>query len=655
MIVATAGHVDHGKTSLVKALTGVDADRLPEEKRRGMTIDLGFAYLPLASTVVGFVDVPGHERFVHNMLCGVPGIDLALLVVAADDGPMPQTHEHLAILDLLGVSRGVVALTKTDRVPPERVSEVAAEIGALLATTSLAGAPVFPLSSVSGVGVDALKKCLEQAARDTELRGVRGNFRMSVDRCFTIAGAGLVVTGTAMSGEIALGDEVRALLAGANARVRSIHAHNATAKTGRAGQRLALNLAGIEGRKSIARGDWIVRGEVPPPVRRIDARLRVVDAKPIAHWTPVHVHLGAAHVLGRVAVLAGSTVLGGAAIAPGESARVQLVLEQPIGALRGDGFVVRDQSARRTIGGGAVIDVFPPLRGRAKPARLAWLAAMEIGDDAAALRALLALAPTGVDPVGVDPVGVDLARFAANRNLRGEDFQAGVPMKIAGGLGFAPQAWSELKADALKGLAAWHASAPQSAGLPQQKLVASRRLPHGALAALVDELVAGGAVVREALGLRLAGHRAKFSGADAGIWDAALGLLEKDALRPPSLAEIAAGLKIELKKLDGVLSQAARQGLVVRISKTRFFLPAALRSFEETARAAAQAGGAITAAAFRDRSGIGRNAAIDVLEYFDRIKFTRRVGDTHLLVREAGKTETGRESHPGGAPGLQIR
>ena len=410
MIVATAGHVDHGKTSLVKALTGVDADRLPEEKRRGMTIDLGFAYLPLASRVVGFVDVPGHERFVHNMLCGVPGIDLALLVVAADDGPMPQTREHLAILDVLGVSRGVVALTKIDRVPPERVNEVAAETSALLATTSLAGAPVFALSSVSGAGVDSLKDHLEKAARETELRGAQGNFRMSVDRCFSIAGAGLVVTGTAMSGEIALGDEVRALLAGANARVRSIHAHNAPAKNGRAGQRLALNLAGIEGRKPIARGDWIVRGEVPPPVRRIDARLRVVDPRPLAHWTPVHVHLGAAHVPGRVALLEC------AAIAPGESARVQLVLDQPIGALRGDGFVVRDQSARRTLGGGAVIDVFPPPRGRAKPERLAWLAAMELDDDAAALRALLVRAPAGVG----------LARFAANRNLQGEGFLAGV-------------------------------------------------------------------------------------------------------------------------------------------------------------------------------------------------------------------------------------
>lgn len=639
MIVATAGHVDHGKTSLVRALTGVDADRLPEEKRRGMTIDLGFAYLPLASGVVGFVDVPGHERFVHNMLCGVPGIDLALLVVAADDGPMPQTREHLAILDLLGVSRGVVALTKIDRVAPERMSEVEGEIDALLASTLLAGSPVFALSSVSGAGVEALVSHLEKAARETELRGAQGNFRMSVDRCFTIAGAGLVVTGTAMSGEIALGDEVRALLAGASARVRSIHAHNAPARSGRAGQRLALNLAGIEGRTPIARGDWIVRGELPPPVRRIDAQLRVVDARPLAHWTPVHVHLGAAHVLGRVAVLEG------AAIAPGESARVQLVLEQAIGALRGDGFVVRDQSSRRTLGGGAVIDVFPPPRGRAKPQRLAWLAAMELDDDAVALRTLLAQAHAGVD----------LARFAANRNLRGEGFLAGVSMKIAAGLGFAPEAWGALKKTALNGLAAWHARAPDSAGLPEERIVESPRLPRQALVALVEELAAEGAVVRDALGIRLASHRARFSGADATLWTAALTVLESSALRPPTLAELAAGLKSDARKLEAALAQAVRQGLLVRVSKTRFFLPVALRRLEELAQAEAASGGAISAAGFRDRSGIGRNAAIEVLEYFDRIKFTRRVGDTHVLMSKEGGTDSGRESHPGGAPGLQIR
>ena len=333
MIVATAGHVDHGKTSLVRALTGVDTDRLPEEKKRGMTIDLGFAY----AGPLGFVDVPGHERFVHNMLAGVGGVDLALLVVAADDGPMPQTREHLAILELLGVRRGAVALTKIDRVSPERAAEVATEIEALLAPTGLSGSAVLRTSTVSGEGLGELKARLVAAAKATLPRATEGNFRLSVDRCFTVAGAGLVVTGTALAGEIAVGDEVRALLAGATARVRSIHAQNAPASRGRAGERLALNLAGLEARARVERGDWIVAGEVPPPARRIDARLRVVEGKPLAHWTPVHAHLGAADVTGRIAVLQKDSV------APGETALIQLVLDRPIGALFGDRFIVRDQ------------------------------------------------------------------------------------------------------------------------------------------------------------------------------------------------------------------------------------------------------------------------------------------------------------------------
>ncbi|MDX1376875.1 MAG: selenocysteine-specific translation elongation factor, partial [Burkholderiales bacterium] len=348
MIVATAGHVDHGKTSLVRALTGVDTDRLPEEKKRGLTIDLGFAYLPLAgAATIGFVDVPGHERFVHNMLSGVAGIDFALLVVAADDGPMPQTREHLAILDLLGVSQGAVALSKIDRVSEARVAEVRAALGTLLAPTGLAGAPIFPLSVVSDTGVGALKAHLEAAARALQPRAREGNFRLAVDRAFTIAGAGLVVTGTVVSGEVAVGDTVRALLAGEAARVRSIHAQNAAAGIGVAGERCALNLAGIDGKSPIERGDWIVAGTLPPAVRRFDARLRVLadEAGALAHWTPVHVHLGAADVTGRVAVLEG------AGIAPGASGLVQLLLERPIGALGGDGFILRDQSSRRTLAG----------------------------------------------------------------------------------------------------------------------------------------------------------------------------------------------------------------------------------------------------------------------------------------------------------------
>jgi selenocysteine-specific elongation factor len=589
LIVATAGHVDHGKTSLVRALTGVDTDRLPEEKRRGMTIDLGFAY----RGALGFVDVPGHERFVHNMLAGVGGVDVALLVVAADDGVMPQTREHLAILELLGVPRAAVALTKIDRVEPTRVTEVAAEVSAL------ADAPVFALSSATGEGVDALRAHLEELARKIGERKARGNFRMTVDRCFTLQGAGLVVTGTALSGEVKAGDEVRALLAGTDARVRSIHAHNAPTERGRAGQRLALNLAGLDGRARLARGDWIVAGNVPDAVARFDARLKWVSDTKLKQDLPVHVHLGAADVLGRIALL-------------DDQGLVQLVLARPVGALRGDRFIVRDQSSRRTLGGGTVIDVFPPARGRAKPERLASLAAMEIDDHEQSLSALLA----------VSPQGVKLENFTANRNL-----------PRAAGLRFSPAHWGALRQKALDALAAWHRDSPERGGLAAERLLKGVRLPRETLERLLDELLREGLVAHDATGVRLRSHSLQMSAADAALWKKVRPVLEKAALRPPSVAELAAATKEDAKRLEAALARLERHGLLVRVAKTRFFLPGAVAELKRIAAELARQEGRILAAAYRDRSGIGRNVAIEVLEYFDRIKFTRRAGDTHVLVR----------------------
>ena len=594
MIVATAGHVDHGKTSLVRALTGVDTDRLPEEKRRGMTIDLGFAY----NGALGFVDVPGHERFVHNMLAGVGGVDLALLVVAADDGVMPQTREHLAILDLLAIPRGVVALTKIDRVESARIAQVANEIADLLSGTGLAGAPVFPLSSTTGAGIEALRVRLHEIARQAGERKARGNFRLSVDRCFTLQGAGLIVTGTALSGEVQTGDEVRALLAGTGARVRSIHAQNAAASSGHAGQRLALNLAGLDGKARIARGDWIVAGNVPPAVARFDARLKWIGETSPRQNLPIHLHIGAADVLGRLALL-------------DERGLAQLVLERPVGAVRGDRFIVRDQSSRRTLGGGTVIDVFPPPRGRARPERLAWLAAMEIGDDEASLKALLDISPNGVD----------LPRFAANRNL-----------PPATGARFSEAHWRSLREKALASLAAWHRDSPERGGLPVDRLLKGARVAREVLARLVEELVREGAVAHDATGVRLGSHAVRIGAADEAIWKKVRPALKKNALRPPSLAELAASLKEDAKRLEAALARLERHGLVVRVAKNRFFLPDAVGELKSIAAELARKEGRILAAAYRDRSGIGRNVAIEVLEYFDRIKFTRRAGDAHVVI-----------------------
>jgi len=632
MIVATAGHVDHGKTLLVKALTGVDTDRLPDEKRRGLTIDLGFAYLPdAAAGTIGFIDVPGHERFVHNMLCGVAGIDAALFVVAADDGPMPQTVEHLAILDLLDVRHGLVALTKTDRVSAERVAAVSAEIDRLIASTSLAGAPVFPVSALTGEGVEALAVALRRMASALPRRAAEGNFRLAVDRAFTVAGAGLVVTGTVFSGELASGDAVRLLAGGVAARVRTIHAQNAEAPRGRAGERCALNLAGT-GLKhdEIRRGDWIVHGPVPDPSPRIDARVRLLagEGRPLRHWTPVHVHLGAASVTGRVATLEGKE------IPPGAAGLAQLVLERPIGAVHGDRLILRDQSARRTIGGGRVIDVFPPARGRARPERLAALRAMERADPAQALAELVQHATRGLD----------LAQFAAARNLSEEEsrrvFET-VPMqRVDAGarrLGFTPAQWESLRAAALASVAAWHRRAPDSAGPPEDRILDGKGLPRGVVVAIANELVREGALARGGVEVRLPLHRADFAPADAALWTRVSAVLEAEDARPPTVAELAERVGAAPKLAQSLLDRAARRGLAVRISQTRFFLPrTAMRLasvFEGLAQSADQ--GRVTAAAFRDASGLGRNLSIEVLEFFDRVRYTRRVGDARIALRPA--------------------
>jgi selenocysteine-specific elongation factor len=634
MIVATAGHVDHGKTLLIKALTGVDADRLPEEKKRGMTIDLGFAYLPVAAgETIGFVDVPGHERFIHNMLCGLAGIDFVLFIVAADDGPMPQTREHLAILDLLGVDKGAIAITKIDRVPPDCVAEVELEMAELLAGTSLAQAPMFPVSAITGAGVEALKQHLLDAARDCPSRPVNGHFRLAVDRCFTVAGAGLIVTGTAVSGLVEAGAQVRALLADVPARVRGIHAQNAASQTGRAGQRCALNLAGPDLKaETIVRGDWIVGGESPSPARKIDARLRVLadEKQALAHWTPVHVHLGATDVTGRVAVLEGSS------IAAGESGLVQLVLDRPIGAWRGDRLIVRDQSAQRTIGGGQVVDVYPPARGRAKPERIAYLRAMNDDDHEAALTALLELASNGLD----------LERFARNRNLTVDETRelfASVPMRtVTGGsglLGFSAQHWERLKAIALEMLAAWHRRMPDSAGPSEDRVFvgAPVRLPREASVALVAELAADGAVLKQGTAVRLPSHQTAMKPADAALWKKVAPVLDQSVSRPPTVAEVASVIGEDAKRIESFLVRVARQGLLVRLSPNRFFRPEALlrlaEMVEDTAKDNEQ--GLVTVKAFRDRSEIGRNLTVEVLEYFDRIKLTQRVGEARKILRPA--------------------
>jgi len=636
MIIATAGHIDHGKTRLVHALTGVDADRLPEEKARGLTIDLGFAYSTLANGQrLGFVDVPGHEKFIRNMLAGVTGIDFALLVVAADDGPMPQTREHLAILDLIGVERGAVALSKTDRVNADRVAEVAEDLRVLLAPTTLRDAALFPVSAETGEGIDELQAHLGEAASGRAQRAAGGNFRLAVDRCFTVAGAGVVVTGTVFSGKVETGDQLLLSPMGLPVRVRGIHAQNLTAAAGRAGERVALNLAGAELDKSLVRrGDWVLAAPAHGPTRKLDAEIRVLpnEARPLANWTPVHVHLGAADVTGRVAVLEQRSV------APGETALTQLVLDQEIGAAHGDRLVLRDQTAQRTVAGGRVLDTAPPLRGRARPERLVQLRALRGAEPTSALAALLEAAPNGIA----------LGPFRRAQNLTPEEaasVEAALDMTAVGSgeetLGLADRHWRDLLELLVEGLERWHERQPESLGpsLLELRRALSRSVPMPLFQAGVEALIAAGRVRRRGGFLHLPSHQARPSEAEARLWARVRPILESNGLRPPRVREIAEELKLDLKELEAFLTRAQQLGLALKVTRNRSFLPETLRGLAEIAETlSAQASdGLFEARDFRDRSDIGRNLTIEVLEYFDRVGFTRRLQEGRRALRSAAE------------------
>lgn len=636
MIIATAGHIDHGKTLLVKALTGVDTDRLPEEKQRGVSIDLGFAYDNFAEgTRVGFIDVPGHERFVRNMLAGVTGIDFALLVVAADDGPMPQTLEHLAILDLLGVKSGAVALTKIDRVPPERTAEARRQIDVLMAETGLAGIPVFPVSAITGEGVPGLRQHLAEAAEALAERGRGGQFRLAIDRCFTLAGAGVVVTGTVFSGGVSVGDRLTLSPQGIAVRVRAIHAQNQQAQAGYSGERCAVNITGSGLSKELVhRGDWLLAPAAHAPSRLVDARIRLLpsEERPLAHWSPVHLHLGAADVTGRVAVLEGQS------IGPGESGLVQLALDRPLGALRGDRLILRDQSARRTIGGGAVIDPFSPRQGRRTQHRLAMLRALEKEPAASRVAAV----------VEESPAGVQLNRLALAWNLDNAQSEAlwrGADMVRLGRpddpIGMANRHWRAARDAVLESLRRWHDAHADQPGPGEDRLrrMLPQRVSPEVLSALVLDLLREGKVAREGSGISLAGHRPALLAADAALWDRVATLLDVSDMRPPRVREIAEELDVDLRTLEQLFARVTRMRMVHRVADNRYYLTETLRQLGQVAESIAgkSPDGMFDARTFRDASGIGRNVAIQVLEFFDGLGLTRREGDARRIHRPAAE------------------
>ena len=636
MIVGTAGHIDHGKTSLVKALTGIDADRLKEEKARGITIDLGFAYKPTADGgVLGFVDVPGHERLVRNMLAGATGIDHVLLVVAADDGPMPQTREHLAILDLLGLTRGAVVLTKSDLVPDARLAEVRAEIDALLQPTGLAGSPVFAVSNLTGAGMAALEQHLLLAQQAQAPAAADGLFRLAVDRCFSLAGIGTVVTGTAVSGRVAVGDRVLVSQRKLPVREKDMLAHVGDSQQGLAGQRLALNLAatGLE-KSDIARGDWIVAEAAHAATRRIDARLRLLagEARDLAHWTPVHLHLGACDVGARVVLLEGP------ALAPGGSALVQLELNREIAAWHGDRFILRDQSATRTLGGGVVLDPFASATLRRKPQRRAALAALEQAAPEDALRSLLALEP---------PAGVDVDSFFLAWNLqpaRREAVLKAVAHRVLvdGGVSrlFAPGQLERVAASLTEALAAHHQQHPDSPGLPPAALQKQPAVKTRAAVFnhLLRELINAGTLQRAGTSLRLASHQVALRPNEQALWDRLRPWLDEGGIHPPKLTDLLARDRtLHRNQVMHLLDKLARFGKIYAVSEEYFVQPQHLHALAQAAQKLAQADAhqRLNVKDLRESLALSRHLSLPLVEFFDQVGFTKRDPEGRKIRRDA--------------------
>jgi selenocysteine-specific elongation factor len=629
MIIGTAGHIDHGKTTLVKALTGVDADRLPEEKARGITLDLGYAYAPLADgSVLGFIDVPGHEKLIHNMLAGATGIDYVLLVVAADDGPMPQTREHLELLGLLGLDRGAVALTKCDAVDAARVAAARGEIEALLADTALAGSPLFAVSATTGEGVAALRAHLEATAAAHTRRHSAGRFRLAIDRCFTLSGIGTVVTGTAFSGKVGAGDTAIVCPAGGEgykARVKSLHVQDRPAQGGQAGDRCALALAGDFEKKDVERGMWLVDPAAARPITRFQAEIRIPATQAaLQHWTPVHVHLGAADITGRVALLDCTEV------AAGDTALAEILLDRETLAVRGDRFVLRDASARHSIGGGRVLDCFPPSRHKRSPARLALLAALTDDDPAISLKLL----------AEQSAAGVDLGRFAANWNLAADAAadlwrRAALRVVTAGELqiGFAAAGWQALGEKLLAALAAEHERAPDMVGVERERLrrLTLPTLERAAFDALVVELLAAGRIAAARAWLHLPEHQASLAAGDRDLFAVLKPLLDAQSFGPPRVRDIAGASGTAEDVVRQLFRRVARAGELYPVAHDHYFTADAVAQLAAIVAGLNAEQGAARAADLRDSIGGGRKVAIHILEFFDRIGYTRRVRDEHIL------------------------
>jgi selenocysteine-specific elongation factor len=621
-VIGTAGHIDHGKSALVKALTGIDPDRLEEEQRRGMTIDLGFAHFDLPDgRRVGIVDVPGHERLIRNMLAGATGIDLVLFVVAADEGVMPQTREHLDILRFLPVRAGIVVLTKIDLAPdPAWRALVREDLGSLTRGTALEHAPIVEVSAKTGYGLEGLTTAIEHALREVPLRHVDAPVRLPIDRAFTMAGFGTVVTGTLWSGRITPGMTLEQLPQGRSVRVRGVQSHGTQREWADAGARVAVNLAGIE-KDELNRGDVLATPGVFVPTARVDVRGRLLPGAPeLRHGARVRVYLAASEVIARV------SLAGRAGLEPGHEATAQLRLESPLVADAGDPFVLRRFSPMTTIGGGVVLDAHPPVRRRAaipEAARSAQdLAARVTAGAAAAGRAGAAIEELMRVATATRPhVEQEVRALVASGRL----------VEIRGRV-FHEEAVAGVARAIRETVTAYHTAHPWRSGIPKDEL---KRQAFAAgddrIYALTLERLTSDGEVDDLGGLvRSRGFAPAVSAQEAALRDRLAQALLAGRFAPPSREELARGA--DPKVFDQAWRALLDEGIIVDVGQGVCFHRDAVQQMKHAALDEVRDHGSLTVASFRTRLGTSRKYALTALEYFDTIKFTRRRGDARILL-----------------------
>ncbi|MFT5561032.1 MAG: selenocysteine-specific elongation factor [Litorivivens sp.] len=609
MIFATAGHVDHGKTSLVKALTGVDTDRLAEEKARGLTIDLGFAYFHKDQDSIGFVDVPGHSKFISNMLAGVAAIDHALLVIAADDGPMPQTAEHVAILELLGIAAAPVVISKTDRVSQEHLEQTRQSIQNFLSTTPYTMASVYEVSSIEGTGIAELQAHL-WTLKSERVQTHEEYFRLAIDRRFSVKGSGLVVTGSVFSGTVKLNDELRLMPSNLKVRVRAIHRQDTSADFAGPGDRCALNLSGDVDTERVERGQWVTSHPALPVSRRLDGQIRLLASEqvPLKTGLPVHIHLGAQHTTGRVFLLEQRQ------IEPGESALAQIVCESPLSACYGDRFVIRDQSASRTLAGGWTVDPYSVQKGRSKPIRLMTLKQLALRTPDGQLPVL-----DDLIRVAVDGINLEHLSNALNQKL----FVSKHPIDDSGLSHHQDQVKATQQAALIQ---------IEKVSQTQSQLRQALGIRESFLKLILNQLLTAGEISVQGNQISPAGKQAELSKPAAALWQKVEPILQREGLQPPVIHDLAKQVNLPPAALEKLLDGCVKQGLLVRPVKNRFFLTQSLDQIRQLAIDVANSeGGEFTVIQFRDKSGMGRNLCIELLEFLDGKGFTKRLGDKRVI------------------------